>query len=211
MSWLWKSKDSQGSAPAGSQNSDEKPVAEQPNSDLNVIPRHFDAANLHPMAKLGEIEFLDLDTNARKADGLIASRGWTEDLSYGTGAMYLLGLSTGGLYGFAEAMRSTSEKTPTKIRINTILNSITRRGPYIGNTCGVVTIFYNFIGGAIDYMRDGKRDDAGCIAAGGLTGALYRIGSGPKAIAISSAVGLGAASAWCVVKRLAAPVEDDDE
>jgi len=51
--------------------------------------------------------------------------------------MSLLGLSVGGAYGFYEGLRS-SPSPALKIRLNTVLNSMTRRGPFIGNSAGVL-------------------------------------------------------------------------
>lgn len=53
-----------------------------------------------------------------------------------------IGLTFGGIWGLMEGLRG---HTPNfKLRLNTVLNSVTRRGPFIGNSCGVLgnTIFY---------------------------------------------------------------------
>ena len=43
----------------------------------------------------------------------------------------------GGAFGFYEGLRS-SPSPALKIRLNTVLNSMTRRGPFIGNSAGVM-------------------------------------------------------------------------
>lgn len=58
-----------------------------------------------------------------------------------------IGLAVGGTYGFAEGMRTTPANAPARIRINAILNAITRRGPYLGNTAGILAISYNIFNG----------------------------------------------------------------
>ncbi|KAF9338211.1 Mitochondrial import inner membrane translocase subunit tim23, partial [Linnemannia elongata] len=46
-------------------------------------------------------------------------------------------LTLGGAYGFFEGLRS-SPSPAFKIRLNTVLNGMTRRGPFIGNSAGVL-------------------------------------------------------------------------
>ena len=79
----------------------------------------------------------------------------------------------------------------TSLRINSILNSVTRRGTFIGNSAGVmgkfvslsccgsiepvfkIALLYNGINSSIDAFR-GKHDTMGSMAAGALTGALFK-------------------------------------
>jgi hypothetical protein len=70
-----------------------------PASDL--LSASYDLAKLHPMASLGEqLDYLVLDddktSNLPRAgsDTAIPSRGWSDDLCYGTGTMYLGGMSS---------------------------------------------------------------------------------------------------------------------
>lgn len=56
----------------------------------------FDPSRLHPMAGLGDkLDYLALDderTNALPGSGTaLPSRGWSDDLCYGTGTTYLSG------------------------------------------------------------------------------------------------------------------------
>lgn len=176
-----------------------------------VLPAAFDAATLHPMANVGkqQLEYLDLETNTRQTDGVIASRGFLEDLSYGTGAMYLIGLATGGGSGLIEGLRTTSSNMSPKLRTNAILNSITRRGPYLGNLFGCLTMTYNFVNGSIDMARGDYHDDAGSLAAGAITGALWNGARGIRPMLISSSVVTAAAASWCIIKRAVAPPDDE--
>jgi hypothetical protein len=48
-----------------------------------------------------------------------------------------IALSMGGAFGFYEGLRS-SPSPAFKIRLNTVLNGMTRRGPFIGNSAGVM-------------------------------------------------------------------------
>lgn len=49
--------------------------------------------------------------------------------------MKLIGITTGGAWGLLEGLRNPHGNT-TKLRINSILNSCTRRGPFVGNGLG---------------------------------------------------------------------------
>ena len=64
----------------------------------DLLSGSYDPAKLHPMAGLGEqLDYLVLDddkTSDLPGSGTaIPSRGWSDDLCYGTGTMYLGGTS----------------------------------------------------------------------------------------------------------------------
>lgn len=168
-----------------------------------------DPAKLHPMANLGTgvLEYLDLETNQKRAEGLIASRGFLEDLSYGTGAMYMLGLGFGGFAGLVEGLRNTTPDMSARLRSNAVLNSITRRGPYVGNLAGCLTLTYNFVNGGIAVLR-GEDDEAGSLASGAITGALWNASRGIRPMLISSALLTGATAGWCALKRAVKPADE---
>lgn len=48
-----------------------------------------------------------------------------------------LGSFLGGAYGVVEGLRHPAATT-NRLRINTVLNAVTKRGPYLGNTLGVL-------------------------------------------------------------------------
>jgi import inner membrane translocase subunit TIM23 len=103
----------------------------------------FSASRLQPMAAQGGIDFLQLEestggSGSAGGPALTPSRGWTDDLCYGTGTTYLAGLTLGGAVGLAEGVRKGAGSPNMKIRLNTTLNSITRRGPGLGNSVGVI-------------------------------------------------------------------------
>jgi mitochondrial import inner membrane translocase subunit TIM23 len=211
----------------------------------------YDPAKLHPLADIGDkLDYLLLDDDKTSelpgADTAVPSRGWSDDLCYGTGTMYLSGmwhlflkpslsnhrpfwaclaqwpshlisnirtkilirlivfspshahyhlqgLALGGVWGVREGARRPLAVSNARLRINSILNSVTRRGTFIGNSAGVLgrcqsfpnifhlnfantitkALVYNGINSTIDSFR-GKHDIAGSMTAGGLTGALYK-------------------------------------
>lgn len=177
-------------------------------SSILLAPGVLDSARLHPLAGLDKgIEYLDLEeeqlNNVEGAQGLIPSRSWTDDLCYGTGAVYLLGLGIGGAYGFQEGVKNLPKNAPPRLQLNTILNHITKRGPYLGNSAGVLALTYNLIDSSLDGFR-GKHDDINSVAAGALAGAIFRSSAGLRPMGYSTVLMAGAAGAWCGLKRLLA-------
>lgn len=174
-------------------------------SSIISSPGVLDPARLHPLAGLEKgVEYLDLEeeqlSTLEGSQGLIPSRGWTDDLCYGTGAVYLIGLGLGGSYGFFEGLNNIPANSPGKLQLNTVLNHITRRGPFMGNNMGVLALTYNLINSSIDSFR-GKHDTPGSVAAGALTGALFKSSKGLKAMGYSSVMMATAAATWCGVKK----------
>ncbi|QLQ81329.1 hypothetical protein HG537_0F00900 [Torulaspora globosa] len=174
-------------------------------SSIISSPGALDPSRLHPLAGLEKgVEYLDLEeeqlSTLEGSQGLIPSRGWTDDLCYGTGAVYLIGLGLGGSYGFFEGLNNIPPNSPGKLQLNTVLNHITRRGPFLGNNMGVLALTYNLINSSIDSFR-GKHDTPGSVVAGALTGALFKSSRGLKAMGYSSVMMAVAAASWCGVKK----------
>ncbi|KAG9001487.1 Mitochondrial import inner membrane translocase subunit tim23 [Tulasnella sp. JGI-2019a] len=166
----------------------------------------FDPAKLHPMAAIGDkLDYLLLDdekTNSLPGAGTaLPSRGWSDDLCYGTGTTYLTGLGVGGLWGIREGAFRPLAVSSTRLRINSILNSVTRRGTFIGNSAGVLALIYNGINSSIDAYR-GKHDMWGGMAAGGLTGALFKSTAGVKPMLAAATIMTGAAGGWSWLKSV---------
>ncbi|GMM31013.1 protein transporter [Martiniozyma asiatica (nom. inval.)] len=198
-------------SPKKSEETQQSPVIEAPQIEIPV----FDASKLHPLAGLDkELEFLDLDdeklnTIEGTGNGILPSRGWSDDLCYGTGTCYVMGLGIGGFIGLNEGFRNLPAPTvidgklksaPFKLKLNTVLNNVTKRAPFLGNSAGVLALTYNIIDSSLDAYR-GKHDDFNSLASGALAGALFKSGSGIKAVAYSSGLMTLAAAAWCGVKR----------
>lgn len=161
-----------------------------------------DPSQLHPLAGLNKetLEYLSLEDSALTdlpgAHTAIPSRGFSDDLCYGTGITYLTALSIGGAWGLQEGLRKSAGQPP-KLRLNSVLNSITRRGPFLGNSAGVVAITYNCINSLLGYLR-GKHDAANTIFAGGLSGMIFRSTRGGRQMLISGGIVASIAAAWAV-------------
>ncbi|KAF9447517.1 Tim17-domain-containing protein [Macrolepiota fuliginosa MF-IS2] len=171
----------------------------------DLLMAAYDPAKLHPLAGLGDkLDYLLLDddkTNDLPGAGTaIPSRGWSDDLCYGTGTMYLSGLALGGLWGLREGARRPLAVSNTRLRINSVLNSVTRRGTFIGNSAGVMALVYNAINSSIDAAR-GKHDTLGSMTAGAVTGALFKSTAGVKPMIVAATVVSGMAGVWSVVKK----------
>lgn len=162
-----------------------------------------DASQLHPLAGLNQqtLDYLSLDESTLSdipgSKSILPSRGWSDDLCYGTGVTYLAALSTGAAWGLVEGLNKTPASAPPKLRINGILNSVTRRGPFLGNSAGVVAMTYNGINSIFGYYR-GKHDAANSVVAGALSGMIFKSTRGFKPMLISGSVVASIAGAWAV-------------
>lgn len=107
------------------------------------------------------------------------------------------GLTIGGVWGLAEGLRRPEGKT-LRLRLNSVLNGCTRRGPFLANTAAVlgmgmwhtqiyfmtnttnaetsimsVALMYSPLESTIAHYR-GKEDNFNSIAAATITGLLYK-------------------------------------
>ncbi|PYH49143.1 protein transporter TIM23 [Aspergillus saccharolyticus JOP 1030-1] len=165
-----------------------------------------DPTQLHPLAGLNQdtLDYISLEDSALDQlpgdRSVLPSRGWSDDLCYGTGTTYLAGLTIGGAWGLAEGLRKTPVTAPPKIRLNGVLNSITRRGPFLGNSAGVVAMVYNGFNSGLGYAR-GKHDAANSIVAGALSGMVFKSTRGLKPMLISGGIVAGIAGTWAVARK----------
>ena len=162
-----------------------------------------DASQLHPLAGLNQqtLDYLSLDESTLSdlpgAKSILPSRGWSDDLCYGTGVTYLAALTTGGAWGMVEGLNKFPASAPPKLRINGILNSMTRRGPFLGNSAGAVAMLYNGINSTLGYYR-GRHDAGNGVVAGALSGMIFKSTRGVRPMLISGSVVASIAGAWAV-------------
>ena len=116
------------------------------------------------------------------------SRSWNEIWFNRVGCGYFIGLGVGGLWGVKEGLLNPEAST-YRMRANSLLNGLTRRGPFMANTLGVlsriclssspvVTLFiaamaYSPLESCICHFR-GKKDLWNSVVAAAITGALYK-------------------------------------
>jgi len=166
-----------------------------------------DPSLLHPLSNLSQdtLDYLTLEESVLSdlpgARSALPSRGWSDDLCYGTGCTYLAALTTGGALGFVEGIRKAPASAPPKIKLNAILNGVTRRGPFLGNSAGVIALVYNGINSYIGYLR-GKHDATNSIMAGALSGMIFKSTRGTKPMLISGGIVASAAGVWAFTREL---------
>ena len=165
----------------------------------------LDPAKLHPFANIkDDLEYLDFDEGKPIEGGktLIHTNNFTDALCYGTGTTYAGGLALGALVGLREGMtRPLGVDSPTfRLRMNAILNQVSRRASLLSNSGGVLAMTYNIFDGTIDYYR-GKHDIWGSVAAGALTGAMFRCTAGVRSMLVSSTIMMGVAATWTACKQ----------
>ncbi|SGZ21086.1 BQ5605_C021g09332 [Microbotryum silenes-dioicae] len=254
--------------------------ADAPNaSSILGATSNIDPAALHPLAGLidsKDLDYLALDddklSGVEGGQSVLPSRGWSDELCYGTGSTYLCGLAGGGIWGLYEGFRrpilpkagqsipigsinpaaaaatstatsaagvppassigaqatafaqqaaagsstpkgtvppeaaagsataNSASKISRRLRWNHVLNQVTRRGSFTGNSAGVLALIYNGFNSTLDSYRGGKHDIYGSMAAGAMTGALWRCTAGVKPMIISSGLLTVGAAAWTTVK-----------
>ncbi|KAI5478152.1 hypothetical protein MNV49_005416 [Pseudohyphozyma bogoriensis] len=241
-------------------------VAEAPTAS-SILSASIDPSSLHPLA--GIIESKDLDYLLLDDDKLsgveggktvLPSRGWGDELCYGTGSTYLAGLGAGGLWGLREGFRKPvlpktaaaatasvplsstvppasaigaqatafaessaaaaaagsapaaegaaasaargAGKVSGRVKWNNILNQVTRRGTFAGNSAGVLALIYNGFNSTLDAYRGGKHDIYGSMFAGAATGAVWKSTAGLQPMIISSGLMMVGAAAWTKAKAV---------
>lgn len=106
-------------------------------------------------------------------------------------------LSIGGAWGLAEGLKKNPATMPPRLRLNGVLNAITRRGPFLGNSAGVIAMVYNGINSTIGHFR-GKHDMTNSVVAGAISGAIFKSTRGVRPMMISSGIVASVAGAWAV-------------
>ncbi|XP_003385589.1 PREDICTED: mitochondrial import inner membrane translocase subunit tim23-like [Amphimedon queenslandica] len=117
----------------------------------------------------------------------VRKKSWNEQMFDRTGSCYLLGLTAGGAWGLWEGIRRPEGRT-TRLRVNSVLNSCTRRGPFLGNTAAVLALMYSPLCSALAHYR-GVDDSINSIAAASITGLLYKSTAGLRAMGVAGAAG----------------------
>jgi len=164
----------------------------------------LDPSQLHPLAGLNQdtLDYLSLEDSALSdTQSALPSRGWSDDLCYGTGVSYLSALSIGGAWGLAEGLQKNPPSMAPRLRLNGVLNAVTRRGPFLGNSAGVIAMVYNGMNSTIGYYR-GKHDMTNSVVAGALSGALFKSTRGTRQMAISSGICATVAGTWAIARKV---------
>ncbi|EDO34000.1 predicted protein [Nematostella vectensis] len=127
-------------------------------------------------------------------------RGWGERMFSSIGTSYMCGLAAGGSLGLYEGLRNPDGKT-FKLRLNSVLNGCTRRGPFAANSLGVIALMYSSFDSLYGKLR-GEEDELNSIAAAVTTGMIFKSTAGVRPIAIAGALGGSLAAAYHFGEKL---------
>ena len=143
-----------------------------------------------------DIDYLEYDKKGR---------GMSERMFYNSGVAYTIGTLGGGAYGFVEGWKSSPSRR-MKIRINSVLNGMGKRGSRAGNALGTVALLYSGFEALADTVEieryTGGYDVVNPIAAAVLTGMLYKSTKGPKVMALAGVLGAGIVGSGLMGARL---------
>ena len=106
-------------------------------------------------------------------------------------------LTIGGAWGLSEGLQKNPPSMPPRLRLNGVLNAVTRRGPFLGNSAGVIALIYNGTNSTIGALR-GKHDPTNSVVAGAISGAIFKSTRGTRPMAISAGVCATVAGTWAV-------------
>ncbi|CAG9467305.1 unnamed protein product [Pedinophyceae sp. YPF-701] len=137
------------------------------------------------------------------AEAKIKRRSWGDNLAYYTGVGYLSGWLGGGAFGAATGIASSPEPgmvDTNRLKINRFLNSTASRGTRAGNALGMVGMIFALSESGLFYVGENHvpvdyPDALNTLAAGFLTGALFRAPRGPQLAAVAGGAGVAAAAA----------------
>ncbi|KAI9137911.1 Tim17/Tim22/Tim23/Pmp24 family-domain-containing protein [Paraphysoderma sedebokerense] len=164
---------------------------------------NFESGRIQPIPNLESVDYIFTEDSpfTRASGGFVPSRGWTDDLCYGTGTVYLTGLSAGGAYGLYLGWKTPLEIKSTRLRVNAMLNACTTKGPFAGNSVGIIAMMYNSFNAGIRNMRGGKDDPINSVAAATTAGLLFKSTAGVKHAAIAGAICGVSAILWQAGKQ----------
>lgn len=148
---------------------------------LNVDPRYL----------VQDTDEFILPTGANK------TRGRFELAFFTIGGSCITGGALGAVNGLRLGLKETRDMSWSKPRHVQILNMVTKQGASWGNSLGSVALLYSVFGVAIEKAR-GAEDDINTIAAGTLTGVLFKSASGLKGMARGGLLGLALSGAFAL-------------
>ncbi|XP_038638792.1 mitochondrial import inner membrane translocase subunit Tim23-like [Scyliorhinus canicula] len=132
--------------------------------------------NLDPRYLIQDTEEFILPTGANK------TRGRFELAFFTIGGCCMTGAAIGAVNGLRLGLKETRDMAWSKPRNVQILNMVTRQGALWANTLGSLALLYSTFGVVIEKVR-GAEDDLNTVAAGSLTGLLYKSTAGLRGAA----------------------------
>lgn len=105
-----------------------------------------------------------------------------EQLTFLTGSSYLSGIIAGTSMGLAQAIPESAGK-PTRLRVNAVLNAVSKRSTSLGNSFGVLALAFSLSESALyNYTHDETLTNY--AAAGAMAGAIFKSTSGIRPVAM---------------------------
>ena len=166
-------------------------------SDVQLQSPYYNLGSIDPrsLSQLSGADYLFEDAPQRK-------RSFSERACLTVGLSYFAGMGIGGVWGFIEGIRHPAA-TSGRLKVTTVLNGVTKRGPAVSNSLGVVALMYSSINYAIVSARPSGNDDIiNQTVAGAAAGALYKCTAGPRAMAIASLTGATLLAAGTVAEAV---------
>lgn len=117
----------------------------------------------------------------------VRRRSWNELWFDRVGTCYMTGLASGTVWGLYDGLRHPEGRT-TRLRTNSLLNGLTRRGPFLANTLAVLAVMYSPMESAIGRYR-GVQDTTNSLAAATITGVVYKSTAGVRAMCVAGVAG----------------------
>ncbi|EDV21296.1 uncharacterized protein TRIADDRAFT_60178 [Trichoplax adhaerens] len=135
--------------------------------------------------------YMNIDPRSLHQDGSefifagepVKRRSWGERMFSNVGSSYMIGITCGGAWGLFEGLRTPHGNT-MKLRINGILNSCTRRGPFVGNSLGCIETILGKV-----TQKEDEDNPYNTVGAAVLTGAIFKSTGGIRATALAAAIG----------------------
>ncbi|XP_072347915.1 mitochondrial import inner membrane translocase subunit Tim23-like [Scyliorhinus torazame] len=157
------------------------PVPDYSQPDLSRVPLTGMSPlspylNLDPRYLIQDTEEFILPTGANK------TRGRFELAFFTIGGCCMTGATIGAVNGLRLGLKETRDMAWSKPRNVQILNMVTRQGALWANTLGSLALLYSTFGVVIEKVR-GAEDDLNTVAAGSLTGLLYKSTAGLRGAA----------------------------
>lgn len=106
-------------------------IPDSSNIDLGALSPVFGVPNANrrsPAPVNAGPEYIAYNTRGRDFYGR---------LSFNTGVFWIGGFTSGGLYGLVEGWKAAASPN-YKIRFNSVMNALSRRGSVLGSTLGVI-------------------------------------------------------------------------
>ncbi|KAI8853209.1 Tim17/Tim22/Tim23/Pmp24 family-domain-containing protein [Chytridium lagenaria] len=177
---------------------------------IAAVPTDKISSRIHPSIADDGIEYLFIDDNplaVKKKEravghfGPLPMRTGYDKLNYGTGVAYLCGITMGGLYGAIRGLQNAPGNS-YKIRMNSLLNTATRYGPWAANSLGVLTIGWALTDNLFSSVR-GVSDYYNHISAAFLTGVIFKSTAGLRPAMLAGGLMAGAVSLYGLQERFA--------